>query len=126
MRGPEFELTDELASLIEALLDSEINGEIGWFFDRVWRARLVIRGMGIRPKRTGWCRSLRRRVGCATKRSKSIPTATLPRNTCVRIAAISRYIRPEHPDAPRPPAVEPRWRRWGSLYFNPEFGGIFR
>jgi hypothetical protein len=36
MSDPEFELTDELASLIEALHDSEINGEIGWFFDRMW------------------------------------------------------------------------------------------
>jgi len=40
MSDPEFELTDELASLFEALHDSEINGEIGWFFDRVWRAKL--------------------------------------------------------------------------------------
>jgi hypothetical protein len=29
MSDPEFELTDELANLIEALHDSEINGEIG-------------------------------------------------------------------------------------------------
>ena len=36
----EFELTDELASLFEALHDSEINGEIGWFYDRVWRAEI--------------------------------------------------------------------------------------
>src|SRR5204863_3783688 len=32
----EIEPTDELASLIEDLHDSEINGEIGWFFDGVW------------------------------------------------------------------------------------------
>src|SRR5947209_4281381 len=37
---PEFELTDELASFIEALHGSEINGEVGWFFDNVWRAKL--------------------------------------------------------------------------------------
>ena len=29
-------LEKHYASLIEALHDSEINGEIGWFFDRVW------------------------------------------------------------------------------------------
>ena len=46
--------------------------------------RLATRRTGIRPKRTGRCRSLRRRAGCATKRSKSTPTATLPRNTCGR------------------------------------------
>jgi hypothetical protein len=40
MSDPEFELTDELANLFEALHDSEINGEIGWFFDRVWRAKI--------------------------------------------------------------------------------------
>jgi hypothetical protein len=34
------EPTDELASLIGALHDSEINGEIGWFFDGVWRAKI--------------------------------------------------------------------------------------
>jgi hypothetical protein len=40
MSDPEFELTDELASFIEALHGSEINGEIGWFYDNVWRAKL--------------------------------------------------------------------------------------
>jgi hypothetical protein len=34
------EPTDELASLIGDLHDSEINGEIGWFFDGVWRAKI--------------------------------------------------------------------------------------
>jgi len=32
MSDPEFELTDELAGLIEALHDSEINGEIRLVF----------------------------------------------------------------------------------------------
>lgn len=32
--------TDELASLIEDLRDSEINGEVGWFYDSVWRAKI--------------------------------------------------------------------------------------
>ena len=36
----EIEPTDELASLIEDLHDSEINGEIGWFFEGVWRAKI--------------------------------------------------------------------------------------
>ena len=39
-RDPEFELTDELASFIEALHGSEINGEISWFFDNVWGAKI--------------------------------------------------------------------------------------
>jgi DNA-binding MarR family transcriptional regulator len=34
------EPADELASLFEDLQDSEINGEIGWFFDGVWRAKI--------------------------------------------------------------------------------------
>ena len=40
MSDPEFEVTDELASFIADLHDSEINGEIGWFFDGVWRAKI--------------------------------------------------------------------------------------
>jgi hypothetical protein len=40
MSDPEFGLTDELASFIEALHDSEINGEISWFYDGVWGAKL--------------------------------------------------------------------------------------
>ena len=36
----DIEPADELASLLEDLHDSEINGEIGWFFDRVWRAKI--------------------------------------------------------------------------------------
>jgi len=38
--GAEIEPADELASLLEDLHDSEINGEIGWFFGRVWRAKI--------------------------------------------------------------------------------------
>ena len=40
MSDPHIEPTGELASLIEDLHDSEINGEIGWFFDGVWRVKL--------------------------------------------------------------------------------------
>ena len=40
MSDPEFEITDELAGFIEALHDSEINGEIGWFFDGVWCVKI--------------------------------------------------------------------------------------
>ena len=39
-RDLDFELTDELASFIEALHASEINGEISWFFDNVWGAKI--------------------------------------------------------------------------------------
>ena len=47
MSDPEFELTDELASLFKALHDSEINGEIGWFYDGVWCAKIGDRHNGI-------------------------------------------------------------------------------
>jgi len=40
MSDPEFQVTDELAGFIEALHDSEIDGEISWFFDRVWGVRI--------------------------------------------------------------------------------------
>ena len=53
MSDPEFELTDELASLFEALHDSEINGEIGWFFDRVWRAKIGDPWNGFRAETDG-------------------------------------------------------------------------
>jgi hypothetical protein len=39
-RDLDFELTDELASFITDLHASEINGEISWFFDNVWGAKL--------------------------------------------------------------------------------------
>ena len=53
MSDPEFELTDELASLIEALHDSEISGEIGWFYDRVWRAKIGDPWNGYRAENDG-------------------------------------------------------------------------
>ena len=40
MSDPEFELTDELASFIGDLHDSEINGEISWFYDGVWGVKI--------------------------------------------------------------------------------------
>jgi hypothetical protein len=39
-RDLEFELTDELATFITDLHASEINGEISWFFDDVWGAKI--------------------------------------------------------------------------------------
>ena len=36
MSNPDFDPTDELAGFIEDLHDSEINGEISWFYDGVW------------------------------------------------------------------------------------------
>src|SRR5437764_2336768 len=39
-RDLDFELTDELASFITDLHASEINGEISWFFDNVWGAKI--------------------------------------------------------------------------------------
>jgi len=53
MSDSEFELTNELASFIEALHDSEINGEIGWFFDRVWRAKIGDPWNGYRAEKDG-------------------------------------------------------------------------
>jgi hypothetical protein len=37
---PGFQVTDELASFIGDLHDSEINGEISWFYDGVWGAKI--------------------------------------------------------------------------------------
>jgi len=39
-RDLEFELTDEFASFIADLHASEINGEISWFYDNVWGAKI--------------------------------------------------------------------------------------
>jgi hypothetical protein len=39
-RSTHIDPTDELAGLIEDLHDSGINGEIGWFSDGVWRAKI--------------------------------------------------------------------------------------
>ena len=39
-RDLDFELTDEFASFIADLHASEINGEISWFYDNVWGAKI--------------------------------------------------------------------------------------
>lgn len=52
-RDLDFELTDELASFIEDLHDSEINGEIGWFFDGVWRAKIGDPWNGYKAEKDG-------------------------------------------------------------------------
>jgi hypothetical protein len=39
MSDPEFEVTDELGFITD-LHDSEINGEISWFFDSVWSVKI--------------------------------------------------------------------------------------
>jgi hypothetical protein len=49
----EIEPTDELASLLEDLHDSEMNGEIGWFYDRVWRAKIGDPWNGFRAETDG-------------------------------------------------------------------------
>ena len=64
MSDPEFELTDELASFIGDLHDSEINGEISWFFDDVWGVKIGDRLNGYQaeatfaafPQAMGWLR----------------------------------------------------------------------
>ena len=53
MSEASIEPTDELASLLEDLHDSEINGEIGWFFDRVWRAKIGDPWNGFRAETDG-------------------------------------------------------------------------
>jgi hypothetical protein len=40
MSGADLEPADELATLLDDLHDSEINGEISWFYDGVWQARI--------------------------------------------------------------------------------------
>ena len=49
----DIEPADELASLLEDLHGSEINGEIGWFFDRVWRAKIGDPWNGYRAEKDG-------------------------------------------------------------------------
>ena len=39
-RDLDFEPAGEFATIITDLHASEINGEIGWFFDGVWRAKI--------------------------------------------------------------------------------------
>ena len=53
MSEAKIEPADELASLLEDLHDSEINGEIGWFFDRVWRAKIGDPWNGFRAETDG-------------------------------------------------------------------------
>ena len=50
----EIEPTDELASFLEDFHDSEINGEIGWFFDGVWRAKIGDPWNGYRAEQDGF------------------------------------------------------------------------
>jgi hypothetical protein len=38
--GAEIKPVDELAGFLTDLHDSEINGEIGWFYDGVWYAKI--------------------------------------------------------------------------------------
>ena len=52
MSDPEFEITDELASFITGLHDSEINGEILWFFDNVWGVKIGDRLNGYKAETT--------------------------------------------------------------------------
>jgi hypothetical protein len=48
--GAGIEATDELAEFLTDLHDSEINGEIGWFFDGVWCVKSAMRTMAIKPR----------------------------------------------------------------------------
>src|SRR5438067_10073988 len=52
MSDPELEVTDELASFIGDLHDSEINGEISWFFNDVWGVKLGDRLNGYQAEAT--------------------------------------------------------------------------
>src|SRR5947208_6741336 len=91
-RDLEFELTDEFASLITDLHDSEINGEIG--SSTVYGAqKLAIRGTGISPQGTGWRHSATRPAGSATKQCTFTRTASSRKSTCGRIPATSQPIR---------------------------------
>ena len=49
---PDFELTDEMASFISDLHDSEINGEISWFYDGVWGVKIGDRLNGYHAEAT--------------------------------------------------------------------------
>lgn len=52
MSDPHFDPTDELASLIGDLHDSEINGEISWIYDGGWTAKLGDRNNGYEAEAT--------------------------------------------------------------------------
>ena len=52
MSDPEFEITDELASFISDLHDSEINGEISSFYDDVWGVKIGDRLNGYKAEAT--------------------------------------------------------------------------
>jgi len=79
--------------LIEVLHDSEINGEIGWFYDGVWRANLGDPWNGYRAEKDGFLSLGQAAGGSATKRSTITPIANSPKNTCGRIPAINRNTR---------------------------------
>lgn len=48
---PSMDLADELGQPIGDLHGSEINGEISWFYDGVWRVRFGDELNGTRPKK---------------------------------------------------------------------------
>jgi len=52
-RDLDFELTDEFASFIADLHASEINGEISWFYDNVWGAKIGDPWNGYRAEKDG-------------------------------------------------------------------------
>ena len=77
----DIEPADELASLLEDLHDSEINGETGWFFDRVWRAKIGDPWNGYVAEEEGCYRLLTLRNGCGRRRLSFTRTASSPRRT---------------------------------------------
>lgn len=68
------------AQILQDLHDEEINGSIEWLYDRAWSAQLGL----VHPIESpclSYRASKRLWSGFVPKRSGSIPTATLPRNT---------------------------------------------
>jgi hypothetical protein len=81
MSDPKFELRDELAGFIEALHDSEINGEIGWFYNRVWRAKIGDPWNGYRAETEGLPSLAEAAKWLRSKAIELYPTASLLRPT---------------------------------------------
>jgi hypothetical protein len=86
----------DLGKVICALHDSEINGEVSWFYDGVWRVRLGDEANGIDAEAMV-ASSEEAADGCAPTPSDAIPTALSPSGSRDRNPVrCDRYNSPDH------------------------------
>src|SRR6516164_5337824 len=86
----------DLGTIITALHDSEINGEVSWFYDGVWRVRLGDEANGIDAEAMV-ASSEEAADGCAPTPSDAIPTALSPSGSRDRNPVrCDRYNSPDH------------------------------